>query len=113
MKVGKQHINEKLLILIITYVIIGNTMTNNSITIRLAPKDIEQIDNTIEAGYFTSRSDMIRTSLRHYIAELKSLPPIIEEMSQKADKKSITKEKIVKAARKARKQVYKEEYENV
>ncbi len=87
-------------------------MGNNSITIRLAPKDIEQIDGKIEEGYFTSRSDMIRTSVRHYINELNNLPPIIEEMSRKADKKRISRDKIVKAARKARKQVYKEEYGN-
>jgi Arc/MetJ-type ribon-helix-helix transcriptional regulator len=87
-------------------------MTNNSITIRLAPKDIEQIDNKVEEGYFTSRSDMIRTSVRHYINELGNIPPVIEEMGRKADEKKITKDKIVKAARKARKQVYREEYGN-
>ena len=87
-------------------------MTNNSITIRLAPKDIEQIDDKVEEGYFTSRSDMIRTSVRHYINELGNIPPVIEEMGRKADEKGITRDKIVKAARKARKQIYREEYDN-
>ncbi len=85
-------------------------MTNGSLTIRLASKDILDIDDLISKGYFTSRSDIIRTSVRHYIHELHKMPAFIREMSREADRKRITRDKIVKVAKKTRKQVYKEVY---
>ena len=42
-------------------------MTNVSITIRLSPKDIELIDEMVEKGYFTNRSDAIRNSMRTHL----------------------------------------------
>ena len=85
-------------------------LTNSSITLRLAPRDIIEIDDLITKGFFTSRSDLIRTSVRHYVNEIHKMPSFIQEMSAKADEKQITKEKIVTSARKARPKVYKEAY---
>jgi len=87
-------------------------MSNSSVTIRLAPHDIELLDLLIENGYFTNRSDALRTSFRHYTQKFQKMPVFIQEMSEKADHKGITTKDIVEASRKNRKSTYEELYEN-
>ncbi len=85
-------------------------MSNDSITVRLAPMDIEAMDRLIEAGHYTSRSDLVRTSIRKTIGSGREIPPIFDKMARMADEKGITTEDIVKAVRKYRPLVYKEVY---
>ena len=84
-------------------------MSNDSITVRLAPKDIERMDRLISAGHFASRSDLIRSSVRSTL-DRREVPPIIEEMRRIGAEKGITTEDIVKAVRKVRREIYQEEY---
>ncbi len=45
-------------------------MTNVSITIRLSPGDIKLIDDVVEKGEFTNRSDAIRDSIRTHLRRM-------------------------------------------
>lgn len=87
-------------------------MVNNSITVRLAPNDLDAIDKMVVDGYFTSRSDLIRASIRRYVDELRKTAPIISKLSREANRKSISREDVLKASRKARRDIYREVYGN-
>ena len=95
-----------------TIVIIGVTMKNSSVTVRLSPRDIGRMDKRIDEGYFTSRSDFIRHSLRHLMHELEEKERRLDLLSQIADKKNITMEDVRDAVRKARKEANEEVYGN-
>ena len=85
-------------------------MSNDSITVRLAPMDIEEMDRLIEAGHYTSRSDLVRSSVRRTLERRRGIPPIIEEMRRIGEEKGITTEDIVRAVRKVRREIYQEEH---
>ena len=85
-------------------------MTNSSVTVRLSPRDIAIIDKKIHEGYFTSRSDVIRYSIRYLINDLESKERRLEVFREKAAKENISMKDIVEAVRKARKEVYLEVY---
>ncbi len=85
-------------------------MSNDSITVRLAPKDIERMDRLIEGGHFTSRSDLVRSSVRRTLESRRQVPAIFEEMRKIADEKGITTEDIVKAVREVRHEIHQEEH---
>ena len=85
-------------------------MANNSITVRLSPHDIGLIDKKIKEGYFTSRSDVIRYSIRHLLHELESREHNLDILADIAGSKDITMEDIRKAIRKERKETYEDVY---
>ena len=85
-------------------------MANSSVTVRLSPRDIAMIDKKIHEGYFTSRSDVIRYSIRYLINDLESKERRLEVFREKAAKENISMKDIVEAVRKARKEVYLEVY---
>ena len=93
-----------------TIAIIGITMQNSSVTVRLSPRDVEMMDKKVCEGYFTSRSDIIRYSLRHLMAELEEKERRLDLLARIADEKEITMDDVRDAVRKARKEVYKEVY---
>jgi len=68
------------------------------------------MDRLIEAGHYTSRSDLVRTSIRKTIGSGREIPPIFDKMAKIADEKGITTEDIVRMVREVRPQVYKEVY---
>lgn len=85
-------------------------MQNSSVTVRLSPRDVEMMDNKINEGYFTNRSDVIRYSLRHLMHELEEKERRLDILAKIADEKEITMGDVRDAVRKARKEVYKEVY---
>ena len=93
-----------------TIVIIGVTLQNSSVTVRLSPRDVEMMDKKIIEGYFTSRSDIIRYSIRHLMDELDEKERRLDLLARIADEKDITMGDVREAVRKARKEVYKEVY---
>ena len=93
-----------------TIVIIGITMQNSSVTVRLSPRDVEMMDKKIIEGYFTSRSDIIRYSIRHLMDELDEKERRLDLLARIADEKDITMEDVREAVREARKEVYREVY---
>lgn len=93
-----------------TIVIIGVTLQNSSVTVRLSPRDVEMMDKKIIEGYFTSRSDIIRYSIRHLMDELDEKERRLDLLARIADEKDITMEDVREAVREARKEVYREVY---
>jgi len=85
-------------------------MSNASITVRLAPHDIKIMDKKIEEGIFTSRSDVIRYSIRHTLSEIDSKEKNLEILAEIAKERKITKEAVRKAIKKAHTDVYREVY---
>ena len=85
-------------------------MSNASITVRLAPHDIKIMDKKIEEGIFTSRSDVIRYSIRHTLSEIDSKEKNLEILAEIAKERKITKEDVRKAIKKAHTKVYREVY---
>ncbi len=68
------------------------------------------IDEKVKGGYFTSRSDVIRYSVRKQLETMESIDAFRERLSRIADEKGITAEDIRQDVREARKVVYKEVY---
>jgi Arc/MetJ-type ribon-helix-helix transcriptional regulator len=86
-------------------------MSNETITIRLSPRDVDLIDKRIEDGHFTSRSDAIRYFIRHVLNDMEERESRLKELEQVAQAKGITKDSSRKAVKKARKEVHEEIYE--
>ena len=87
-------------------------MSNESITIRFAEDDLNQIDKKIKEGKFTSRSDFIRYAVRHNLFEMEKFESNLDILSDIAEERQITVDKIRKSVRKVRKRVYKDEFGN-
>jgi Arc/MetJ-type ribon-helix-helix transcriptional regulator len=85
-------------------------MSNASITVRLAPHDIKIIDKKIDEGIFTSRSDVIRYSIRHTLSEIDSNERNLEILAEIAKERKITKKDVRKALKKAHIDVYQDVY---
>ena len=88
----------------------GDTLTNAAITVRLSPVDVHSIDKKIMEGYFTSRSDVIRYSIRYLMNELDAKERNLSFLREKAIEKGISLDGITEAVRTARKEVYREVY---
>ena len=80
-------------------------MSNESITIRFAENDLNQIDKKIKEGKFTSRSDFIRYAVRHNLFEMGKLESNLDILSDIAKERQITVDKIRKSVRSVRKKV--------
>jgi len=85
-------------------------MSNESITIRLSPKDVNMIDSKVKDGHFTSRSDLIRYSIRHVLTEMEIREQNLALLRDLARSKGITSESMREAVRRSRKEVYREVY---
>ncbi len=85
-------------------------MANDSITIRFARKDLERIDEMVHQGYYTSRSDLIRTGVRHLIFDMAKAEEKLEGSRRFAEENGITMEDIRKTIREVRPQLYKDVY---
>ena len=73
--------------------------------IRLPEAEYKYIDESIKDGYFTSRSDFVRSAIRLQIHETSKRK--LEDM-MRDNKSKRTHNEILKTAKKSRKEVYKE-----
>ena len=82
-------------------------MTNVSITIRLSPGDIDLIDDVVEKGQFTNRSDAIRDSIRTHLRRMGAdtgkdrahrPPEVAPPRVEKAEKKLELYERVLRDA---------------
>jgi putative addiction module CopG family antidote len=87
-----------------------NTMSNETVTVRLSPHDVEMIDRRIEDGHFTSRSDVIRYSVRHILNGMEERESRLKELADSARSKGITMESARMAVREARGEIHEEIY---
>ena len=72
---------------------------NGSITVRLSPQDLILIDKKVKEGYYTSRSDVIRYSIRHTLREYAKKDEELDILSDIASSRSISMKKVRKAIR--------------
>lgn len=87
-------------------------MTNKSITLRLSPYDLSLIDKKIMEGYFTSRSDAIRHSIRYLLHQFESKENNINILGDIAKDNNLKMTDIRKALKKVHKDSYREVYGN-
>jgi Arc/MetJ-type ribon-helix-helix transcriptional regulator len=73
--------------------------------VRLPEAEYKFIDEVIENGYFTSRTDFIKSAIRLQIHETSKR--ILSDLKKKK-KKKISHGELLKLAKKSRKSVYKE-----
>ena len=87
-------------------------MTNESITVRLSPNDIEMIDRKVSEGRFTNRSDAIRFSLRHFLMGLEEKERNLLILADMASSKGIDGSGVRKAVRKVHSELHVELHGN-
>jgi len=85
-------------------------MSNSTITVRLSEHDIQLIDKNITDGRYTSRSDVIRTSIRQTLRESQLADERLKLLAELAKSKHLTQDRINKDVRTVRHKLYKEEY---
>jgi len=85
-------------------------MSNSTITVRLSEHDIQLIDKNITEGRYTSRSDVIRTSIRQTLRESQLADERLKLLAELAKSKNLTQDRINKDVRTVRRKIYKEEY---
>lgn len=80
-------------------------------TARLTGKEIEKIDSLVTAGLYTTRSDFLRHATLHLLREeAPEIPELFLRMQEQANKKHITKDKILKDIRSTRQNLYRETF---
>lgn len=92
----------------ITYVISVMRMAAATVPIRFTKKDIEAMERFIKEGYFSTKSDLIRTSVRHYLREI-----AFEGFMQSATGEPVKKEdleRVNKEIREIRGEIWKREF---
>lgn len=85
-------------------------MVNATITIRLSPKDIATIDRSVNEGFFTSRSDLVRYSVRHTLMQMDESERKFELIKGFTKDKKIDAPSVNKALKDARRKAHKEVY---
>lgn len=83
-------------------------MAAATVPIRFTKKDIDAMKRFVDKGYFSTKSDLVRTSVRHYLREL-----AFEEFMQNASAKPVKKEeleRINREIREIRKEIWKREF---
>lgn len=85
-------------------------MSNGSITVRLSPHDLILIDKRVKEGYFTSRSDVIRYSIRHTLQEFSKKEEKLAILSDIASSRSISMKTVRKAVRTEHDSTYEDVY---
>lgn len=74
--------------------------------VRLPEAEYKFIDEAIENGYFTSKTDFIKSAIRLQIHETSKR--ILADLKKKKKKKKISHAELLRLAKKSRKAVYKE-----
>ena len=74
--------------------------------VRLPEAEYKFIDEVIENGYFTSRTDFIKSAIRLQIHETSKR--VLADLKKKKRKKKISHAELLRQAKKSRKAVYKE-----
>jgi len=85
-------------------------MASSTIGIRLSDYDVERMDRTIKDGYFTSRSDFIRVSIREKLKQVEDKEGYAYIIRRIARERGISDDDVIEAARKARKDLYSKEF---
>ena len=81
-------------------------MNEEVVTIRLSKLDINRIDIAVENGYYTNRSDFIRTAIRKHADEVVDIPEAIKRTWEIAKRKGITHEDVIKWSKEAGKEAH-------
>jgi Arc/MetJ-type ribon-helix-helix transcriptional regulator len=79
-----------------------------AIPAKFTKKDIALMDEFIKEGYFSTRSDLVRTSVRHFLHELSMREIRSKIPTKKISKKDIESEN--KEIRKVRQDLWKRKY---
>lgn len=86
-------------------------MQNASVTARLTGIEIKKIDSLVTAGLYTTRSDFLRHATMHLLREeAPEIPELFLRLQEQANKKHITKDKILKDIRSVRQNLYRETF---
>jgi len=85
-------------------------MTSSTIGIRFAEHDVEKIDRRIKDGYYTSRSDFIRASVREKLKELDQREGHAFILREITRKRGITDEDVIESAKSVRERMYSKEF---
>ena len=89
-------------------ILITNKM--ETVSAKFAEKDMELMEEFIKKKYFSNRSDLIRTAVRHYLRESAS-----QELMRGASPQPVSKEELKEInheIKKIRMEIYKREFEN-
>lgn len=86
--------------------IISDIMTSKVANIRLSEEESAFIDRLVEDGYFSSRSEFIRTGVRNLIHEISKRR--IYEYKKNRKEPGLTHQELLDSTKKTRKEVYRE-----
>ena len=84
-------------------------MTSKVTHVRLSEEEFAFIDRLVDDGYFSSRSDFIKTGVKNLIHE--SSKRRIYEYKQSRKEPKLTYHELLDSMKKARKEVYREIWE--
>jgi Arc/MetJ-type ribon-helix-helix transcriptional regulator len=84
----------------------GMTMKEDVITIRLSKWDIQRMNDAVDRGFFTNRSDFIRAAIRKMADNIDDVPPVVAEAIEKAKKMGLTLKDVERFSREARHELH-------
>jgi len=81
-------------------------MTSKVANVRLSEEEFAFIDRLVEDGYFSSRSDFIKTGVKNLIHEISKRK--IYEYKENREEPKFTHQELLDSIKKTRKEVYQE-----
>jgi len=81
-------------------------MTSKAANVRLSEEEFAFIDRLVEDGYFSSRSDFIKTGVKNLIHEISKRK--IYEYKESRKEPRLTHQELLDSIKKTRKEVYQE-----
>ena len=84
----------------------GKTMNENTVTVRFSRMDAKRIDDAVEKGLFTNRSDFIRTAVRNLADRYEAIPEVMFEIWKDAKQRGVTQEMVRKWSKQAGKEAH-------
>lgn len=81
-------------------------MTSKVANVRLSEEEFAFIDKLVEEGYFSSRSDFIKTGVKNLIHEVSKRK--IYEYKESREEPKFTHQELLDSIKKTRKEVYQE-----
>jgi Arc/MetJ-type ribon-helix-helix transcriptional regulator len=84
-------------------------MTSKVANVRLSEEEFAFIDRLVEDGYFSSRSDFIKTGVKNLIHEISKRK--IYEYKKSRKESNLTHQELLDSIKKTRKEVYQEIWE--
>ncbi len=81
-------------------------MTSKVANVRLSEEEFAFIDKLVEEGYFSSRSDFIKTGVKNLIHEVSKRK--IYEYKESREEPEFTHQELLDSIKKTRKEVYQE-----